>query len=271
MRKLFLVCAIAFGVYSCTQDVDLEDSQLESELVAAKNSADQVKLIRAWTSNSSSPIRRRYVRRFVVKVKNLAFQKEVAIHHATYNNGWVDIPLTYQQSIGNNEEIWVGEVAPDVELYSDEFVVKYTTNGQVFWDNNNGSNYSMLVNIGAYLSPDVEVFVDTYYTRFSGNYFSINVDARRDYGSAGSVEIVYTTDGWATQQRVPLSYQRYFRVGYAHYIQSPNQFDIDKWETSIQVESTVSEIEYAVVYTTNGEEYWDNNFGKNYVITKTTF
>ncbi len=266
MKKIYLVLVTVLGLYSCTNDTDNLDLANEGVEVAAKNSSTNVKLLRAWTSNSSSPVEQRFVRRFVVKVKNLSYQKQVAIRHATYNGDWVDIPLTFQQSVGDDEEIWVGEVTPDTQYYSDSFAVKYTVNGKTYWDNNNGSNYSMPVNIGAYLAPEVEVSVDTYYTRFTGSYFAINVDARRNYGSAGSVEVIYTTDNWATTQRTSLSYQRYFRVGYAHYIQSPNQFDIDKWETSVQVGPNVNAIEYAVVYKVNGQEYWDNNFGGNYTI-----
>lgn len=268
MRKIYVVVAIIIGLYSCTFDKDHLDSSNESIEAAAKNSSTNVKLIRAWTSNSSSPVGQRYVRRFVVKVKNLAFQKQVAIYHSTTSDEWVDIPLTFQQQIGNNEEIWAGEVAPDTEIYSNEFVVKYSVNGKTYWDNNNGSNYNISANIGAYLAPEVEVSVDTYFTRFAGTYFAINVDARRDYGSPGEVEAVYTTDSWATTQRVSLSYQRYFRVGYSNYILSPNQFDIDKWETSISFDSSVQNIEYAVVYRVGDQEYWDNNYGKNYKISK---
>ncbi len=266
MRKIITLLVVVLGLISCTQDIDQIDSVTESIEVATKNSSDNVTLLRAWTSNSSSPVRRRYVRRFVVKVKNLAFDKQVFIHHATYNGNWVDIPLSFKQSISEDEEVWVGEVEPDTEIYSDEFVVKYVVDGQTYWDNNNGSNYSMPVNIGAQLSPEIEVMVDLYYTRFSGSYFAINVDARRNYGSTGSVEVVYTTDNWVTTQRALLNYQRYFRVGYAHYIQSPNQFDIDKWETSVQVDRSVTSIEYAVVYKTAGQEYWDNNYGRNYTV-----
>ncbi|MBQ4818754.1 carbohydrate-binding protein [Aquimarina sp. MMG016] len=271
MRKLLIVLAIAFGLYSCNQDTDQIGSEIESIELAAKNSSENVKLLRAWTSNSSSPVQQRYVRRFVVKVKNLAYQKEVVIHQATYSGNWVDIPLTYQQSIDNNEEIWVGEVEPDTEIYNDEFVVKYTVDGQTYWDNNSGSNYSMQTNIGAYLAPELEVYVDSSYTRFSGSYFGINADVRRDYGAPGTVEVVFTTDGWVTTERASLSYQRYFRVGYSNYILSPNEFDIDKWETSVRVNPDVNSIEYAVVYTVGDQEYWDNNYGNNYTINKLTY
>lgn len=271
MRKILLLCIAIAGLYSCSTDFDLLETTSETTQVAAKNSSDNVKLLRAWTSDSSSPIEQKFVRRFMVKVKNLAYQKEVMIHHKTYNGNWVDIPLTYMQSIPNDEEIWVGEVTPDTQIYEDEFAIKYIVDGQTYWDNNNADNYSMPLSIGAYLSSEIEVLVDPFYTRFYGRYFSVNTDVKRNYGSPGAVEVVYTTDGWITTETAALSYQRYFRVGYAEYIQSPNQYDVDKWATSIRVNADVTTIEYAIVYKVDGQEYWDNNFGKNYVINKEEF
>ncbi|MBW1294728.1 carbohydrate-binding protein [Aquimarina litoralis] len=268
MRKIYLVLSIIFGLYSCASDIDTLDSEMTSIEVSSKSSSENVKLISAWTANRSSPVQINYQRKFKVKVKNLAYQKEVAIHHATNDGDWVDIPLTYDQSIGNDEEIWVGEVTPDYEMYSTDFVVKYTVDGQTYWDNNNGKNYSMLVNMGGFLAPDVHVEVNDSFTRSAGTSFAINVNARRNYGANVTVEVVYTTDNWVTKNTVPMSYQRYFRVGYAHYIMSPNQFDVDVYDTLIRVHDEVQSIEFAIVYKVNGEEYWDNNYGNNYTLDK---
>ncbi|WP_299603667.1 carbohydrate-binding protein [uncultured Aquimarina sp.] len=270
MRKIYLVLSVIFGLYSCASDIETLDSEMTIEL-SSKNSSENVKLISAWTANRSSPVQINYQRKFKVKVKNLAYQKEVAIHHETNNGGWVDIPLTYDQSIGSNEEIWVGEVTPDNEIYSTDFVVKYTVDGETYWDNNSGKNYSMLVNVGGFLSPDVDVEVNDSFTRWAGTSFAINVNARRNYGDNATVEVVYTTDDWATKNTVQMSYQRYFRVGYAHYIMSPNQHDVDIYDTLIRVPDEVDSIEFAVVYKVNGEEYWDNNYGNNYTLSKITY
>ncbi|WP_299219448.1 carbohydrate-binding protein [uncultured Aquimarina sp.] len=268
MRKIYLVLSVILGLFSCTSDVDNLDSEMKSIELSAKTSSENVKLLSAWTANRSSPVHINYQRKFKVKVKNLAYQKEVAIHHATYNGNWVDIPLTFEQAIENDEEIWVGEVTPDYEIYSDEFVVKYTVNGETYWDNNSGKNYSMLVNVGGYLSPEINVELNKSFTRPTGSSFAINVNARRNYGAPATVEVVYTTDGWVTKNTVPLAYQRYFRVGYAHYIMSPNQFDVDVYDTSIRVAEDVQSIDFAIVYKIDGQEYWDNNYGSNYTLSK---
>ena len=43
---------------------------------------------------------------------------------------------------------------------------------------------------------------------------------------------------------------------------------MERWGASIEIPSTVEKVEYAVVYKVNGVEYWDNNYGKNYISKK---
>jgi len=74
-----------------------------------------------------------------------------------------------------------------------------------------------------------------------------------------------------TQEVAALTYQRYFRVGYANYIMSPNQFDVAVYDTTIRVADDVPGIEFAIVYKVKGKEYWDNNYGANYVLNKITY
>ncbi|WP_405208346.1 hypothetical protein [Aquimarina sp. LLG6339-5] len=271
MRKIYVVLSVILALYSCASDIDTMNLESKSIELSSKNSSENVKLLSAWTANRSSPVHINYQRKFKVKVKNLAYQKEVAIHHLMNDGNWIDIPLAYEQSIGNDEEIWVGEVTPDNEVYSTDFVVKYTVNGETYWDNNQGKNYSMLVNTGGYLSSETEVEINKSFTRSAGTSFVININAKRDYGAVATAEVIYTTDGWITKSIAPLTYQRYFRVGYAHYIMSPNQFDVDIYNTSIRVPDDVQSIEFAVVYKVNGEEYWDNNYGNNYTLNKVNY
>ncbi|MHA7055927.1 hypothetical protein ACWGOQ_0001810 [Aquimarina sp. M1] len=272
MRKIYIVLSVILSLYSCTSDIEELDSEMKSIELSTKIGSENVKLLSAWTANRSSPVHINYQRKFKVKVKNLAYQKEVAIHHLMNDGNWIDIPLAYEQSIGNDEEIWVGEVTPDSEVYSTDFVVKYTVNGETYWDNNQGKNYSMLVNIGGYLAPEINLEVNKSFTRSTGgSSFAINVNARRNYGTVATVEVVYTTDGWATKNTVLLSYQRYFRVGYAHYVMSPNQFDVDVYTATIRVPDEIQSIDFAVVYKVNGQEYWDNNYGNNYTLNSVIY
>lgn len=273
MKKFYLMALVVFTVCSCS--VDPYEFETAPEKIQGvknlKNNENKVTLMKAWTADASSPVGASFVRRFTVKVKNIAFQKSVSIYHEKLDGSWVDIPLLYEQSISNNEEIWYGEVDENIRVYADEFVVKYVVDGETYWDNNNDQNYSMEDLSGTYLQNGLYVSVDKYYTRLLNNYFAINVDIKKDYGFVGDVELVYTTDDWSTTNRAPLSYQRYFRVGYAQYLLSPNVFDVEKWATSVGVPEGTESIQFAVVYTVNGVEHWDNNHGKNHVFSKLVF
>jgi hypothetical protein len=61
----------------------------------------------------------------------------------------------------------------------------------------------------------------------------------------------------------------YFTVGAAQVISSPNKWGMERWLTNISLPSNVTKIEYAVKYKVNGTDYWDNNFGHNFVVFRT--
>lgn len=271
MKIFFLSVITILGLYSCTNDVntDLETVSLNSKGLNSQVNWVNVKLNSAWTSNESSPIQKKFLRRFSVRVKNLAFKKEVFVHHLTTNGDWVDIPLSYKQNIPIGYEIWEGEVAPDTPLYGDTFAIKYVVDGNTYWDNNGGNDYSMPVSIGAYLAPDVQIILDSYNTRVVNRAVIISADVRINQQATyeSKVEVVYTTDGWATTQKTELRFNEYYRVGYSEYILSPNQYEISKYETKIRLEDEAKAIEYYVIYTVDGQEYRDNNYGNNYLQT----
>ena len=72
-----------------------------------------------------------------VKVKNIAFQKSVAMHYKDPAAGtWKDFPLTFSGHYGNYD-VFNGANAPTTQ----EFVIKYAVPGEEHWDNNGGTNY----------------------------------------------------------------------------------------------------------------------------------
>ena len=75
--------------------------------------------------------------KITAKVKNIAFAKNVAIHYAQPDGVWVERPLAWQKNFLNYDLF----ALTDNSFITTEFVIRYTVNGETFWDNNGGSNY----------------------------------------------------------------------------------------------------------------------------------
>ncbi|GAA4273889.1 hypothetical protein U6A24_01885 [Aquimarina gracilis] len=279
--KKYIYLLISLVAFSCaTDDSLINDQNLEnkSEVIQKSIANDQnVTLIKAWNSYSFYRGFNTWTRRFTVKVANLSYDKNVSVFHEKVDGSWEEIPLSFSISVDDQNEIWTGEYRytayTDGKIYDDEFAIKYEVNGTTYWDNNNGDNYRIEEKeIGAlFAQPDLNISVDADFDSLypvygsDGLRFSVVADIR-NISPYKEVEVVYTTDGWQTQQYLSLSYTPRWYSGYNYVLLSPNQFGIERWTGSVNVDESVNTIEYAVVYKVNGQEYWDNNYGRNYRI-----
>ena len=278
MRKLILSVLVCLALFSCSQNDVNEDigTQSLNANIEKKNLSKEVSLIKAWKSDAFYRGSATYDNKFTVRVANLAPEKKVSIYHERLDGNWDEIPLSFEMQIDDNSEIWTGEFRESgfgiTKTYADEFVVRYEVNGEVYWDNNSAQNYVMSEENG-YFFADPNLFVsldqdDTIFTfqpSFNMNDFRISVDVK-NMARVKDVQVVYTTDGWNTKKNVKLSYAEFFSIGALSRISSPNSYDVERWVGDAQFDRSVTSIEYAVVYRVNGKEYWDNNYGKNYVI-----
>lgn len=286
MKKIFLILFASLSLISCSNDEDF--SQKNSSNTSQSKTANKlasgvnVKLYKAWTSYSQMYGYAQYTRRFQVEVRNLAYDKKVVIMHEMADGTWKDFPLAYISSTNDNTEIWGAKVDISTSYYTgdqpalefgDEFVARFEVNGNKYWDNNNYANYKMGVLEGTYLRTDLNVSVDTYSSYIYNSYgaanntFAVHADVR-NLNPTKEVKVVYTTDQWATNKVVSLNYAQYLTVGARQMLYSPNAFGMERWFVNIDVPSSINNIEYAVVYKVNGVEYWDNNFGKNFIAIK---
>lgn len=229
---------------------------------AALFAQDEVKVIRAasfdmgkygysWTNRS-----------YTMLVKNIAYEKNVTIHGETEEGEWKDYPARYIRSCGDNMEIW--------EVHVNEgpvnFVAKYEVNGETYWDNNNGENYT-ISSEGITLYNDINILswgTSALYESSQTMYVGVNL---KNFDYNKDVKVVYTTDNWETRQEAELHYSYYQSYGYGT-ADSPNEAGFEYWYSYIQVDPTVSTIEYAIRYEVNGQVYWDNNFGSNYYVVR---
>ncbi|MDR0292838.1 MAG: CBM21 domain-containing protein [Oscillospiraceae bacterium] len=195
-----------------------------------------------------------------VEVENLAPNKTVTVFYSFDGNTWLSVAAVYVGPTYGNKEAWAFTTSHINSGYRGTVTVylaiRYDVPGQTYWDNNGGQNYT--VYSGGWGAAERVAFG-------SGALFV------RSYGASdtltGSVVLAnlayqktvivrYTTNGWASYTDI-----------YATYGGSNNSDNTEIWNfQSGQLPVNWNEIEFAVLYTVNGNDYWDNNFGANYAI-----
>ncbi len=177
-----------------------------------------------------------------IQTKDNASNQQVFVHY-NYMDGedWKDSHATYVTTLSDGSKIWKASITS----FNTEYAIKYIADGQTYWDNNNGNNYTS-EKIGA--AP---------ITANRGNYpdfsrYAINATLR-NYAYQKNVQVRYTEDNWATYTDVPLSYD------------STNTDGTEEWSTTLSLDSSKADsFEYCIYYQVNGQTYWANNFGQNY-------
>jgi hypothetical protein len=279
MKKILLIISTVIFFFSCSENENIMNAKPEKKENASRLAlGENVKLIKAKDfkrsgCNKGGCMAYEY-REFIVEVANLNFAKKVAIREELANGTWEDIYLTYDSKTSNGTEIWKGGASKLATYspiakspYGEKFAVKYEVNGKEYWDNNGGQNYVLKnsnrgensdyvifpndTNIFATSPYDVQMYNDE-----NLSYINIAADVR-NVGFNKTVQVVYTTNNWATKSIVDLSYHTF--------LYSNDNPDFETWKASFSIPKT-NQIQYALVYKVNGVEYWDNNFGKNYFL-----
>lgn len=205
--------------------------------------------------------------RFEAVVANLAYNKAVYAHLAQPGGSWIDVPLTYNRSISGNREVWTAVYQPAINTtYDPVFALKYVVNGQTYWDNNAGQNYTIARDSGAKLTTGLNVY--------SSNYaptVNIGLNSTAFYGGVTvrnlsptkTVRIHYSTNNWASTQVATAAYSSSYWYGAYSTASNPNPYGFEEWSFNLNVGSA-NQVDYAIEYVVNGQTYWDNNYGLNY-------
>jgi len=285
--KNFILLLLTAALFSCSKEIETPAADQKNQSVNTSSARlatnENVKLFSARTV--AAYYSRSYIREksFYVEVANLSPTKQVIVHHKMTDGTWKDFPLSYVKPSENNAEIWGWDVNYGVGTpaaatfasvaFADEFAIKYVVNGQTYWDNNAGKNYNIsspTITDGMFLQNRLNINADTYHSKFSTaatNNLQIQADVRNlNYNK--EVTLVYTTNNWTTVNYAPLNFANTYGFGGANFFLNPNQKDFEKWTVSATVNPAVSKVIFALRYRVNGQEYWDNNFGANYVINK---
>ncbi|MBI3795521.1 MAG: hypothetical protein HY268_00925 [Deltaproteobacteria bacterium] len=183
--------------------------------------------------------------KITAKVKNLAFAKDVALHYAQSDGTWTEKALRWQKNFG----------AYDVFALSDntfvmtQFVIRYSVEGQTFWDNNDEANYHI-----------DEIRPNT----VGGNVILNKATARRGTQAGGGFVV---TTSWVEGEIFVKNLSANKRVGL--------RLSPDGWfkTPELNLDESRPDFIFAVFYNNldTGEWFWDSNFGQDYTLSKTDF
>lgn len=205
---------------------------------------------------------------FEANVANIAFNKQVFAHYRGPDGAWVDVPLTFKRRLGEGREIWSGGLGLPLNTTHDvQFALKYVVNGQTYWDNNRGANYFVPKDSGASLGAGVKVY-DLYHqatARLGTTDTHVHgTVVLKNLAVAKAVDVVYSTDRWASSGTVAATYSPSHWAGAYSTAANPNGTGHEVWVYSLPVDTSATQVEYAIRYRVNGETFWDNNGGLNY-------
>jgi hypothetical protein len=187
---------------------------------------------------------------FMIVIQNLALDKQVSIW-VQQGAVWNDIFASYFQTLPENRELWIAPASNS----EGEFVAKYVVNSVTYWDNNNWMNYKF-----PQVFDDFAVLAGNNYKVVLGNASlagrSLNViSGVQNLAFDKEVGVVFTTDNWATVHTAYCSYNRNMSSG------------VEVWAVTVPI-GAATDVWFAIFYRVAGNEYWDNNFSRNY---RTTF
>ncbi len=274
IARWFGLAATAALLAGCA--LETEDAEPGSfGLAASEAAAAEVRLVKASSYRTGHYGIPAVEREFLIRVRNIAYDKVVAVHHSSAGGGaWLDMPAEYLRPAGNGWELWRAQLGWNAMWggdypWQEAFAIKYGVEGQTYWDNGDGHDYRMAQHTGPMLGPGIHVLLEQatlYMNTFSGkSVFYGNLDVR-NLAYEKQVEVVFSTDGWNTVQQLGAGYAGGYHPAYASPIAAPNAFGTERWSFERELDYYAGSVEFAIAYTVDGQTYWDNNFGQNYVV-----
>lgn len=213
---------------------------------------------------------------YMVRVDNLFYQKDVAIHWCGEDGEWHVNEAHYRCTLPDGCELWYASVrrplTADHSLPGNVcFCACFQCAGRTFWDNNQGANYRLDADAGIVVYRDVPVQNLFPNPVLQGGKVSLSINsAVRSTLQARNVRIHWSTDKWKTK-RVTRCFNRanHWDLSRGSVARNPNRYGWEIWTGCVLIQHAYR-IEYSIECETDQGIIWDNCYGANYQSRRST-
>ncbi|MGR9045497.1 MAG: endonuclease/exonuclease/phosphatase family protein [Gammaproteobacteria bacterium] len=207
---------------------------------------------------------------FFLLVENVGYDKQVDIVWAGEDEVWHTLPAHYHGTPGQGMEYWSARMAFRLTAQRSlpgniRFGLRYRTQGQEFWDNNDGWNYTSQADSGIQLAADTPLLNIDYKARLQERQKSVPITVAVDRAiQAEKVTVHWTTDNWQHVHKTPCRTKiNYWDEKSNSNARNPNHYGAQVWKGRLRV-ANAFRVEYSICCESQGRQFWDNNFGNNY-------
>ncbi len=210
---------------------------------------------------------------FLILLDNLSYDKQCEVVWAGEDCEWSSLPASYHSASGEGREYWHAEITrvgtseksiPGNIIFS----VRYLAQGQEYWDNNDGLNYSSQSDSGIKVVSDQLIQNIGFESYLSERQKQVPVTVSVNQAvNANAVTIHWTVDNWLNTNKTPCQYERnYWDDVCCSNARNPNQYGSQIWQGLLKIDNAFR-VQYIISCEVGDEIFLDNNGGKNYSLS----
>ena len=209
-----------------------------------------------------------------MRVENVSYDKQVDVIWSGEDGEWKTLPASYHSKLEDGQEYWQAQVS--FRLTSDkslpgniQFGLRYQSSGAEYWDNKQGLNYSSQADSGVKVTCQAPVLNIGFANKLEDGQKNIPITVAVDkFTDNDKVTIHWTTNNWQHVDKIPCHFKtNYWDKEALSNARNPNQYGTVIWKGWLKI-GQAFRLQYSISVERNGQVFWDNNYGKNYSLSR---
>ncbi len=211
---------------------------------------------------------------FFVHVENIGLNKQIDILWSGEDGVWHKLAARFLSKRGKTQELWLAEIKRQLTEKKPlpgtiKFSLRYRVNGEEFWDNNNGWDYTSEADSGINLTGNCMALNLAFADRLTDAQKSVPVAVAINQSLAtNKVTVVWTKDNWRHTYKTPCFLKKdYWQKGTGSAAPNPNQYGVQIWSGRLNF-GNAFRVQYCIACEGEKQIFWDNNGGLNYSLSR---